>query len=249
MAVVFVVPRLFEPGDEPELFRVTPEQVSARLVQAGSLPADQVQAGRILAQQTPRITYDIRREKLRDYWQARWYLNGSGLAIAILLIYLAGLLLSNFLGRKLYHYFEHLIAKIPGFKQIYPSIKQVVDLVLGENKSMAFKRVVLVEYPSKGLWSLGLVTGPSMQAVRDQVGGGPVVSVFIPTSPTPMTGFVISVAEADVIETDIPVEQAIRFIVTAGVLSPDQMVKDPAMPVVDPRGDLVEQLASDRGRG
>ena len=242
--VLFTVPRLYQPDSMPEIFRVTDAQIVSHLEQRGRLSTDPAIRSNTIASNRVTITNTVRREKLREYWSDRWYLEATGLLVAILLIYLAGLLLSNFLGRRLYLYFERLLARIPGFKQVYPSVKQVVDLVLGENKSMAFKRVVLVRYPSPELWTLGFVTGTSLSAVREQV-GGPAVSVFIPTSPTPMTGFVINVAEGDTVATDITVEQALRFIVTAGVLTPENMGIDTneSRPRVDPRGNVPKQLA------
>jgi uncharacterized membrane protein len=243
--VLFTVPRLYEPDNLPEVFRVSNEQVVSRLTQQGRLPTDPVLRANAIESSRDAVVDNIRRENLRDYWADRWFLDATGLLVAILLIYLAGLLLSNFLGRRLYQYFERLLARVPGFKQVYPSVKQVVDLVLGENKSMAFKRVVLVRYPSPELWTLGFVTGTSLIQVRDQLEGDPAVSVFIPTSPTPMTGFVINVRESETVDTDITVEQALRFVVTAGVLTPENMggMNNETKPRVDPRGDVPGQLA------
>ena len=102
-------------------------------------------------------------------------------------------------------------------------MKQVVDLIFGDNSTMkAFRETVLVEYPRKGTWSLGFVTGNSFSDVRAAT-GGEVVSVFIPTSPTPMTGFVINVPREDAVSLDISIDQALRFIITAGVLTPEHV--------------------------
>ena len=166
----------------------------------------------------------VGRERLRDVWQAQWYLQIVGLLLAILLIYLAGLLLRNFFGRQIYRQVERLIEAVPGFKQVYPHVKQVVELVLGE-KAMAFSTVVLVEYPSRDIWTIGFLTGDSMKAV-DDAAGGVTVSVFIPTSPTPFTGFTINLKREKVRVMDIPVEQALRFVLTAGVLAPDRKEQD-----------------------
>lgn len=171
------------------------------------------------------VTQEIRSQKFKAFWQARWYLSGTGLVVAILLIYLAGMLLGGLIGRKLYNRVEAWVSRLPGFKQVYPHVKQLVHLVMGDaggpgGKAMAFKRVVLVEYPRKGIWTVGLVTSTSMKAVADEAGGG-VLAVFIPSTPTPFTGFVINVPETDVVDIPVTVDEAIRFLLTGGVLIPE----------------------------
>jgi len=165
------------------------------------------------------IKNDLRKEYLAEYWASHWYLNLTGLLVAILLIYLAGVLLSNFLGKRLYARLERLISRIPGFKQVYPHVKQMVELILGEKK-MAFRDVVLVEYPSQGIWTVGFLTGSSIRQI-DATAGARVSSVFIPTSPTPFTGFTINVAQEKIVHLDVSVEEALRFVITAGVLTPE----------------------------
>lgn len=159
----------------------------------------------------------LRRQGFRDWWNNHWYLEATGLLVAMVLIYLVGLLVGNFLGRRIYSRFERYMARIPGFKQIYPHVKQAVDLVMGE-RAIAFKRAVLVEYPRKGIWSVGLLTGNSLQRVRDEA-RTECFSVFIPSTPMPLTGFTINVRREDAIELPITIDQAIRFIITGGVLS------------------------------
>ncbi|MEM7623362.1 MAG: DUF502 domain-containing protein [Planctomycetota bacterium] len=170
---------------------------------------------------------EIRRSELRELWSEMWWLNLAGLLVAVLLIYLAGRIFGNYIGRRIYARLERLIAAIPGFKQVYPHVKQVVDLIFGDNSSLkAFREAVLVQYPREGLWSVGLVTGESFQEVRDAA-DTEIVSIFIPTSPTPMTGFVINAPRAETIKLDITIDQALRFVITAGVLTPDNVVTEP----------------------
>jgi len=165
------------------------------------------------------IDHEARVAQFRQFWEARWYLSILGLIVAITLIYLAGLLLGGILGRRLYEGVESLLSRIPGFKHVYPHVKQLVNLVMGDRR-MAFKRVVLVEYPRKGVWSLGMVTSQSMRDIATAA-GGPVLAVFIPSTPTPFTGFAINVPEKDVIDLPISVDEAIRFMITGGVLIPE----------------------------
>jgi uncharacterized membrane protein len=169
-----------------------------------------------------RVEREIRFIKFRKFWSSNWYLEAAGLLVAITLIYLAGLLLGGYFGRKLYGRIEYAISRIPGFKQVYPHVKQLVELIIGE-KPMAFKRVVFVEYPRKGIWTLGLVTSNSMKSAADSA-GGPCVAVFIPSTPTPFTGFTLNVLESDVIDVPITVDEALRFVLTGGVLVPERQL-------------------------
>ncbi|MEZ6319296.1 MAG: DUF502 domain-containing protein [Phycisphaerales bacterium] len=207
---VIEVVELFPEEARPTWYTVTPEQVEAR---QAARQQQQLQA--ISAAQA---ATNIRRDRFRVFWEGHWYLEMTGLLIAIILLYLAGLLLSNFVGRSIYVRVERLIARIPGFKQIYPHVKQVVELVLGEKK-MAFSKVVLVEYPSKDIWTIGFLTGESVRQIDDSAGEH-VSTVFIPTSPTPFTGFTINVPRTRIRELDMTMEEALRFVITAGVLTP-----------------------------
>ena len=214
-AVLWATPRLVSEADLPVWFVVTEEQVQ-RAQQNRRLDGRPAVSDSVVRAQ-------IRERSFREAWNEHWYLNAAGFVVAILLIYFAGLLLGNYVGRRVYARVEQLIAKVPGFKQVYPHVKQVVDLIFGDNSSMkAFSEVVLVEYPRKGVWTVGLVTGGSFEQVRDAA-GGEVVSVFIPTSPTPMTGFVINVPRAEAKVLDMSVDQALRFVITAGVLTPENV--------------------------
>ncbi|GJM18259.1 MAG: hypothetical protein DHS20C14_04720 [Phycisphaeraceae bacterium] len=209
LTVIEVVEFVPEP-QRPGWYDVTAEQVTAR----AALRAGQSQP----VLEPAEIEHRLRREQFKTFWEGHWYLEGAGLFIAILLIYLAGLLLSNFVGRQVYTRVEKLIARIPGFKQVYPHVKQLVDLILGDKK-MAFSEVVLVEYPSKDIWTIGFLTGESIRSIDDSAGER-VQSVFIPTSPTPFTGFTINVPKTKIRQLDMSVEEALRFVITAGVLTP-----------------------------
>jgi len=220
MTTVWVLPLVLDKKNQPDWFLVTDQQIAAQLTQSGDLPEDPAERMAAVEKSRDAMTRTLRRERLAEFWKAKWYLQFVGLLLAILLIYLAGLLLGNFFGRQIYHRVERLIAAVPGFKQVYPHVKQVVELILGE-KAMAFSTVVLVEYPSKDIWTLGFLTGDSLQAV-DDAAGATAVSVFIPTSPTPFTGFTINLARDRVRVVDIPVDQALRFVLTAGILAPER---------------------------
>lgn len=238
-AVVWVVPAVTSDKSQPAWFRVSDQEVAARIDPKAIAPLSPSGVERLRSQ----IRHQIRVEKLQEFWDAHWYLAGTGLVVAIILIYLAGVVLGGLIGRRAYARIEGLIGRIPGFKQVYPHVKQLVELVIGE-RPLAFKRVVLVEYPRKGLWTLGLVTSTAMKAVSEQTGRSS-ITIFIPSTPTPFTGFTISVPEDDVVDLPISIDEAIRFVLTGGVLIPERQAAFPPAAAV---GDLVRQIAEAEAR-
>lgn len=165
-----------------------------------------------------KIRARLRAANIRQWWDARWYLNVLGLIVAIVSVYVAGRLLGGFVGRRLYKRLEGFITTLPVFKQVYPYVKQVVDFLFSDERPLKFNRVVLVEYPRKGIWSVGFMTGNTMKSIATK--SGDAVTVFVPSSPTPFTGYTITVPRAEAIDLPITVEEAIRFAVTGGVLIP-----------------------------
>jgi uncharacterized membrane protein len=115
---------------------------------------------------------------------------------------------------------ENFIMNTPFLRRVYPYIKQITDFLLTqEEQKKLFSRVVAVEYPRKGIWSIGFVTGSGIRKVVDNV-KKEFLTVLIPTSPTPFTGFVIMVPKKQTIEMDMTIEEALRFTVSAGVIAP-----------------------------
>lgn len=170
-----------------------------------------------------------RRSALEREWNSitigGWVVsNVIGLVIAIILIYVAGLMLGSFLGKRLYNRGEEMFKRLPIIKQVYPSVKQVTDFLFGGSKGVdgkeMFNKVVAVEYPRKGLWSIGLVTGDTMREITKHA-GEPCMTIFVPSSPTPFTGYVITVPRKDTIELPISVDQALKFTVSGGVIVPE----------------------------
>jgi uncharacterized membrane protein len=164
-----------------------------------------------------------RRAQLRQWWgQYAVVLDLIGLVIAVVLIYAVGLVLGSFIGRRLHQRGEELIHRLPLVKRVYPSVKQVTDFFVGEkNQQLQFNRVVAVQYPRKGLWSVGLVTGDTMRDI-EQAAEATCLTVFIPSSPTPFTGYVITVPKSDTLDLPITIEEAMKFAVSGGVLIPEQ---------------------------
>ena len=231
ITVIWVVPKVMAEKSLPEWFQVTDAEIA-------DARANRPEIRETVSDASVRLT--LRREYLRKFWNEHAYLNLTGLFIAIMLIYLAGVLLGNFVGKSLYARVERLITRIPGFKQVYPHVKQVVDMIMGEKK-MAFSKVVIVEYPRPGIWTVGFLTGNSIREI-DKIAGDTVVSVFIPTSPTPFTGFTINLPKDKVFELAMSIEEALRFVITAGVLAPGDMLED------DPTLSILADQASNKKR-
>lgn len=152
-----------------------------------------------------------------------------GFFVAFSIIYMAGALLGSFIGRNIYRRGEELITQIPFVKQVYPHVKQVTDFLVGggsADQKMQFSRVVAVEYPRKGLWSIGLVTGDTMNSIQ-LAAKVKCVSIFIPSSPTPFTGYVITVAESETIDLNISIDEALKFTISGGVIVPPAEMANP----------------------
>ncbi len=143
-----------------------------------------------------------------------------GFLIAIAAVCLVGAFLASVFGRAIWHIIENFIMNVPLLKRVYPYVKQVTDFLLTQaEQEKLFSRVVAVEYPRKGLWSIGLVTGSGLKNVTERV-QKEFVTIMIPNSPTPVTGFVIMVPKEQTIALDITIEEAFRFTITAGVVTP-----------------------------
>jgi uncharacterized membrane protein len=143
------------------------------------------------------------------------------LAIFILVLYLLGKFLAVGVGRFAWGSFERqILNRLPVIRHVYSSVKQVTDFIFSE-RDVEYTRVVAVEYPRQGIWSLGFVTGDSMIDIS-AAANEPVISVLIPTSPMPATGYCITVRKSDTIDLDISVDQAFQFIISCGVVVPPQ---------------------------
>lgn len=156
-------------------------------------------------------------DRVKAIW-ADYQLWWLGFLLAIGLIYVLGRFVASFLGRTVWQMVERAFARTPVLKQVYPYVKQVTDFLLSERK-VEFSRVVAVEYPRRGLWSLGLVTGPGMKQLREAATHD-LLTVFIPSSPTPVTGYTITVRRDEVIDLPVSIDEALRFTVSGGVIMP-----------------------------
>ena len=145
----------------------------------------------------------------------------TGFIAAFLIVIFVGAFLASVIGRAIWRMFEHTLTKTPLLKSIYPYIKQVTDFFLA-SKKISFSRVVAIEFPRKGVWSVGMVTGNGIKKLAPE--GTELLTVFVPTAPSPITGFVLIVPKSEVVELDVSIEEILRFIMSGGVISPGDIV-------------------------
>jgi|KBSMisStandDraft_5_1062788.scaffolds.fasta_scaffold24961_4 uncharacterized membrane protein len=143
---------------------------------------------------------------------------GLGALLGFLIVLLTGLLVTNFIGQALVAIGEDLLERIPFVRALYGGVKSFSETVLS-NSGNSFKKVLLVEYPRAGIWTIGFQTTDQLPEINARL-GEPQVCVFIPTTPNPTSGFIIFVPKARCIELDMPVETAMKMIVTLGVVGP-----------------------------
>jgi uncharacterized membrane protein len=163
-------------------------------------------------------------------------LSAAGFLVALFIVFMVGALLASVVGRSLWRMVEKFIMNTPFLRQVYPYVKQITDFFLTrEEKKDMFSKVVAVEYPRKGIWSVGFVTGSGLEKVVDNV-RKEFLTILIPTSPTPFTGFVIMVPKKQTIDLDMTIEEALRFTVSGGVIAPGQKQGMAALPGPDSEG-------------
>jgi uncharacterized membrane protein len=142
---------------------------------------------------------------------------GVGFGVTVVLIYLAGVVARNVFGLRILKYFDNLLNKVPVFNLLYRGIRQIMSS-FSATDSTAFLQVVLVEFPQKGMKAIAFVTNEIIEPDGEKS-----LSVLIPTAPNPTSGFMQIVKEKDVIRTNIPVDEAIKMIVSAGKVIPEDM--------------------------
>lgn len=202
------------------------EQMLADHEQVVMADAGKREAYRATEQSRDWLRMDTRRAKLSRWWTSySVLLDLIGLVLAIVLIYVVGFILGSYIGRRLYHRGEELLHRLPLIRRVYPAVKQVTDFFVGDEKDkFNFNRVVAVEYPRKGVWSVGLVTGETMLDIQTAA-GQECLTIFVPSSPTPFTGYVVTVPRSDTVDLPITIEDAMKFAVSGGVLiPPNQMI-------------------------
>jgi uncharacterized membrane protein len=148
-----------------------------------------------------------------------FHLPGIGVLLTLIVILLTGVFAANLIGQRLVAYGERLMARIPIVRTVYTGVKQVTD-TLFKPGGQSFRKVLFVEFPCAGVWSVAFQTGEVSEAIDpEQVGGEPMVSYFIPTTPNPTSGFLMMAPKSKVKELDISVDQALKFVISLGVVN------------------------------
>ena len=140
--------------------------------------------------------------------------------VFLTLLYFLGRLFTGGIGRWFVTTFDAAILRIPVVNKVYGSVKQITDFAF-DDRPIEFNRVVAIQYPREGIWSLGFVTGNSLREISEAA-GEPMLSVLMPTSPMPMTGFTVTIRRSEAIDMDLTIDEAIQFIVSCGVVVPPQ---------------------------
>ncbi len=149
-----------------------------------------------------------------------------GFAAAIVLCFVVGFFFASFIGNRVWALLEGWFVRLPLIRAIYPSAKQITEFFIKEEKKDAstFTSVVCVEYPRKGQWSIGFVTGEGLSDIT-RIAGKKFVNVFIPHAPTPITGYIIFCAEDEVHPIDMTIDEGFRFYITGGVVIPPRQMQ------------------------
>jgi len=155
-----------------------------------------------------------------SFIEKEFYIPGTGLLLFIALTYLIGIVASNYMGKRLLSYGEHVLKKVPFVKWIYTSVKDMTD-AFSSNKIRSFKEIVLVEFPMKGRYTIGFVTGYIVLKEK-----GKFYSVFIPTTPNPTSGFLIMLPEDEILPIQMSTEEAIKYIISLGTTRMDLSWKE-----------------------
>jgi uncharacterized membrane protein len=160
---------------------------------------------------------------LPESWQPRSWLGfnipGLGALMTLAVVFLTGVFAANIIGQRLVMYWEGLLARIPIVKSLYSSVKQVSD-TLFSSSGLAFRKALLVQYPRQGSWTIAFLTGQPGGDVANYL-KGEYVSVYVPTTPNPTSGFFLMMPAADVVELDISVDAALKYIISMGVVPPE----------------------------
>lgn len=147
-----------------------------------------------------------------------FHVPGIGVVLSAIIVMVTGVIVANLFGRKLVSLWEMFLARIPLVRTIYASVKQILETVFSSGQ--AFRKVLLIEYPRRGLWTLAFQSGSTRGEAQAKT-GGEVINVFIPTTPNPTSGFFIMVPREDVIELDMDVDDGLKMIISAGVVVPE----------------------------
>lgn len=163
-----------------------------------------------------------------------FHVPGLGMVLTVLVLLVTGFLGANLLGRRIVGAWESLLARIPLVRSVYSGAKQVAETLFSDGGT-SFKKVLLVQYPREGVWSICFMTATGLAEVQART-DEEVACVFVPTTPNPTSGFIVFVPREDLIELDMSVDEALRMIISLGVVVPRWPRPGDAAPLAQPGG-------------
>ena len=146
-----------------------------------------------------------------------FHIPGLGILLTILVVYLLGLIIRNVLGRRLFSWGEKILFTIPLVNSIYKTIKQFISTFSGTSEGKNFQKVIILQYPRVGVWTLAFVTGESVDANNIEY-----FHVFVPTTPNPTSGFFIMIPKSETMTTEMTVEEGIKMVISGGMIAPSE---------------------------
>ncbi len=162
------------------------------------------------------------------------HIPGFGVSMTVLIVFVTGVLAANIIGQRLVLFWEGVLARIPVVNSIYKGVKQVSDTLFSPG-GQAFRKALLVQWPREGMWTIAFLTGTAGGDVVSHLDGD-YLSIYVPTTPNPTGGYFIMVRRADVVELDMTVDDALKYIISMGVAPPDSTArKDGVAPEVIPK--------------
>lgn len=157
-----------------------------------------------------------------EQWYSEYYagttIPGIGLIVAIVFFIVIGWFATNFMGRFIIRVYEYILDRMPVIRNVYGAIKQIFETIMA-SQSSAFREAVMLEYPRKGVYSIGFVTGRTEGEVQENT-KAETINVFVPTTPNPTSGYLLFVPKKELIYLDMSVEEAVKLVVSAGIITP-----------------------------
>lgn len=148
-----------------------------------------------------------------------FHVPGIGVVITLLVILVTGIIAANFIGRRFVELGDAIIGRIPVVRTVYSSVKQVAQTLFSPG-GQSFRKVFLIEYPLKGSWTVAFQTGDTAKEITDALGESQMISVYVPTTPNPTSGFLLLLPRENVVELNMSVDQALKFVISLGVMLP-----------------------------
>jgi uncharacterized membrane protein len=158
-------------------------------------------------------------ERLNPQTYLPVYIPGIGIFLSIIVILFIGFLTTNLFGRTMIRVGENMLGRLPVVRSVYGATKQIMETVMAR-QSDAFREVILIEYPRRGIWVIGFVTGTTKGEVQN-ISKENLINIFVPTTPNPTSGFLLFMPREDVISLDMDVEEAVKMVISGGIVTPN----------------------------